>query len=74
MLKEYHLSPADEARLRTEVDQLEQQAEFYGMDTDLETFKLVAKPTFRKPVWKERWEASRAAMDLDEHFDMDREE
>jgi hypothetical protein len=54
---EWNLSPEEEERLRQAVDELDKQAEFYGMDTDLETWSLVPKrlPPIDKTPWLTRY-------------------
>ena len=74
MISEYNLTDEEVERLRAAVDDLKDQADFYGMDIDYETVSLTDKSIYSKPTWKERWEKTRNAADFDEYIDLDQED
>lgn len=71
--KELGLSQVKVKRILAAYNDLKEQADFYGMEIDLETAGLVPKRNFAKPAWFERWIEKRNSMDLNELTDMERE-
>jgi hypothetical protein len=74
MISEYNLTPEQVEQLRSTVKSLKDQADFFGMEIDYETLKLINKSTYIKPYWKTRWEDSRDDKDFDERIDLDKED
>lgn len=70
--KELGLSELDVARILAAYKDLEEQADFYGMEIDLETLSLYPKRN-SAPAWFTRWIERRQEADFDERLDMERE-
>lgn len=70
--KELGLSQVKVKRILAAYNDLKEQAEFYGMEIDLETADLVPKRNFA-PAWFTRWIEKRNSMDFNELTDMEQE-
>lgn len=71
--KELLQSEVKVKRIISAYNDLKDQADFYGLDIDLETLELTPKRNFTTPKWYERWVEKRSQMDLSEYNDMERQ-
>lgn len=69
--KELGLSQVKVKRILSAYNDLKDQAEFYGLEVDLETLTLYPKRS-STPAWFDRWIEKRNSADLSEQLDMER--